>query len=247
MSPLANIVKETANLILPHSFHICWKNIVEVTPWYLYQDFARLLPVSPDPKNRLEKAMRWFYDKTDKILQQKLAHRQGWYCHLPHPEMVYTHHQDEREPDEGQFDDEDLGREVFDPLETPTVTPVQDKENVTMTLTVPDPEGDQKTASSQEAGVGDAPSSQDKCCFPTFTSPSYCQEEIASQGEPEYPSSLPELLSHTPGNTPRITPKMTLRTTPKTMPQASPNRPSPKKPSLRGHTRGAGNSPSGKG
>ena len=128
---------------------------------------------------------------------------------------------------------------MIDPLETPTVTPVQDEENVT--------KDNQSTASGQGIGMEDAPSSQDKCRFPTFTSPSYRQEEIASQGEPDYPSSLPELLSCMPGNTPRATPKPSPRTTPKPTPQTSPSRPSPTKPSVRGHIRGTGNSPSGRG
>ena len=53
ISPLANVVKETANLILPEGFHIRWKNAVEDTPWYHHRDFAKLLPASPDPVNRL--------------------------------------------------------------------------------------------------------------------------------------------------------------------------------------------------
>ena len=38
-------------------------------------------------------------------------------------------------------------------------------------------------------------SSQEKHCYPTFTSPSYQQEEVASHGEPEHVSGMPELLS----------------------------------------------------
>ena len=189
--------------------------------------------------------MRLFNDKTDRILQRNLARKQEWTCHLPAPETVYTHRPERDEPAEGQFNDEDLGREVFNPLETLMVTPVQDEENITTTPTVPN--GDQSTTSGQGIGVEDAPSSQDKRHFPTFTSPSYRQEEIASQGEPDYPSSLPELLSCMPGNTPRATPKSSPRMTPKPTPQTSPNQPSPTKPSLRERIRGAGNSPSGRG
>ena len=179
------MVKETANLILPEGFRICWKNIVEDTPWYRHRDFKRLLPVFPDPKNRLEKAMRLFHDKTDRILQRNLAWKQEWARRSPAPETVYTHHLEKDEPTEGQFDDEDLGREVINPLETLMVTPIQDEENVT--------KDDQSTASGQGIGMEDAPSSQDKCRFPMFTSPSYRQEGIASQGEPDYPSSLAAL------------------------------------------------------
>ena len=50
MSPLANVVKETANLILLEGFRVCWKNIVEDTLWYHHRDFAQLLPVSPKPR-----------------------------------------------------------------------------------------------------------------------------------------------------------------------------------------------------
>ena len=80
--------------------------------------------------------------------------------------------------------------------------------------------------------------------FPTFTSPRYQQEEIASQGDP---ADMPELLPRTPGTTPKVTPKLSPRTTPKTTPQSSPNRPSPTKSVLRGRTHGAVNSPSGRG
>ena len=50
----------------------------------------------------------------------------------------------------------------------------------------------------------DVPTPQAPRHFPTFTSPSYRQEEIASQGDP---ADMPELLPMTPGITPKATPK----------------------------------------
>ena len=240
ISPLANIVKETANLILPEGFRICWKNVVEDTPWYRHRDFARLLPVSPEPVNRLEKAMRLFHEKTDKILRQNWANRQGWISRSPVAETINTRRPEEDEPIAGQFDDEDLGHDMFDPLETAMTTPVQNEGNATTV-----PLEHQPATPSQE--VEDVPMSQAKRRFPTFTSPRYRQDEIASWEEPACPPGMPELLSRTPGTTPRTTPKPSPKTTPKTTPQTSPNRPSPCKSSLRGHTRGAVNSPSGRG
>ena len=126
--------------------------------------------------------MRLFHDKMDQILQRNLACRQEWTRRLPATEMVYTHRPENDEPTDGQFNDEDLGHDVYAPLETLMVTPVQDEGNVTTA-----PEGNQPTAPSQEIDVEDVPTSQDKRRFSTFTTPSYCQEEIVSQGEPEYP------------------------------------------------------------
>ena len=118
--------------------------------------------------------MRLFHEKTDQILQRNWALRQEWIRCSPAAEMIYTRRPEDDEPTAGQFDDEDLGHDVYDPLETPTVTPIQDKGNVTTV-----PEGHQPATSSQE--VEDVPTPQDKRRFPTFTSPRYRQEEIASQ------------------------------------------------------------------
>ena len=95
--------------------------------------------------------MQLFHEKTDGILQKTVALRQGWAHHSPAPEMIYSCRPERDEPAEGQFDDEDLSREVYDPLETPTITPVQDEENVMTTSTAT--KGDQSTASSQETAV----------------------------------------------------------------------------------------------
>ena len=70
ISPLANVVKETANLILPEGFHIYWKNVVEDTPWYRHRNYASLIAVSLAPVNRLEKAMKLYHDKTSEILEK---------------------------------------------------------------------------------------------------------------------------------------------------------------------------------
>ena len=240
ISPLANVVKETANLILPEGFHIRWKNVVEDTPWYRHRDFAKLLPASPDPVNRLEKAMRLYHEKTDKNLRRTQASRQGQASHSPVAEAINTRRPEEIEPITGQFDDEDLGHDVIDPLETPMTTPVQDEGQASTAPLEPQP-----ATSSQE--VENVPTSQARRSYPTFTSPHYRQEEIAGREEPAYPPGMPELLSRTPGTTPKTTPKPSPKTTPKVTPQTSPNRPSPCKSSLRGRARGAVNSPSGHG
>ena len=104
--------------------------------------------------------MRLFHEKMDRILQKTVTHRQEWIRHSPATETVYSRRSERDEPAEGQFDDEDLSREVYDPLKTPTVIPVQDKENITMTSTAT--KGDQSTTSGQEVGMEDVPSSQDK-------------------------------------------------------------------------------------
>ena len=153
ISPLANVVKETANLILPEGFHIRWKNVVEDTPWYHHRDFAKLLPASPDPVNRLEKAMRLYHEKMDKKLRRTQASRQGWASHSPIAEAIDTCRPEEIEPITGQFDDEDLDHDVFDPLETPMTTPVQDEGQASTV-----PLESQPATSSQE--VENAPTSQ---------------------------------------------------------------------------------------
>ena len=155
ISPLANVVKETANLILPEGFHICWKNVVEDMPWYRHRDFAKLLPASPDPVNRLEKVMRHYHEKTDKKLRRTWASRQGQASHLPVAEAIDTRCLEEIEPITGQFDDEDLDHDVFDPLETPTTTPVQDEGQASTA-----PLESQSATLSQE--VENAPTSQAK-------------------------------------------------------------------------------------
>ena len=231
---MANVVKETANLILP-GFHIYWKNIVEDTPWYRHRDYASLIAVSPAPVNRLEKAMKLYHEKTTEILAKNKASRQKWLPRSPAIEASCSRCREVDEPVTGQFDDEDLSRGVYDPLETPTTTPVQDEE----TAMTEQPEA--PPAVANQPGE-DVPTPKVLRRFPTFTSPRYRQEEIASQGGP---ADMPELLPRTPGTTPKVTPKPSPKTTPKAMPQSSPVRPSPTKSVLRGRTRGAVNSPSG--
>ena len=75
--PLAEIVKETANLILPDGFQIHWKHVVED------------MPVVAQPSNHLEKAMLLFHQKTGKILKEQVARCQMPAYHSPHPEVVY--------------------------------------------------------------------------------------------------------------------------------------------------------------
>ena len=239
MSPLANVVKETANSILPEGFRIYWKNVVEDTPWYLHRIYANLIAVSPQPVNRLEKAMKLYHQKTSEILEKTRAKRRGWTPRSPAVEFSHTRPLEESKVVAGQFDDENenLGRDVIDPLETPTTTPVQDEETVTTEQS--EPPVAEKAPMSQNAST---PQSTRR--FPTFTSPSYRQEEIASQGDP---TDMPELLSRTPGTTPKNTPGPSPRTTPRITPVSSPNRPSPVVSSLRGRHRGAVNSPSGRG
>ena len=174
--------------------------------------------------------------------------RQGRASHLPVAETTDAHRPEEIEPITGQFDNEDLDHDVFDPLEMPTTTPVQDEGQAPTAPLEP-----QSATSSQ--GVENAPMSQAKQSYPMFTSPRYRQEEIAGWEEPAYPPGMPELLSRTPGTTPKTTPGTTPRTmpkpspktTPKVTPQTSPNRSSPCKLSLRGCAHGAVNSPSGLG
>ena len=220
--------------------------------------------MSPDPVNRLEKAMRLYHEKMEKKLRRTWASRQGRALHSPVAETTDAHRPEEIEPITGQFDDEDLDHNVFDPLEMPMTTPVQDEGQAPTALLEP------QTATSSQ-GVENAPTSQAKQSYPTFTSPRYWQEEIAGWEEPAYPPGMPELLSRTPGTTPKTTPgttpKTTLGTTPKTThgttpkttskpspkttpkvtPQTSPNQSSPCKSLLRGHARGTVNSPSGLG
>ena len=236
ISPLANVVKETANLILPEGFHIYWKNVVEDTPWYHHREYARLMAVSPAPVNRLEKAMKLYHEKTSELLEKNRAKR-PWLPRSPAAETSYSHRPEEGEPVTGQFDNEDLGHDVYDPLETSMTPPVQDKETA-----VTEPPESQLATVTQP--TQDVPTPQGTRQFPTFTSPRYRQEEIASQGDP---ADMPELLPRTPGTTPKTTPKPSPRTTPQVTPMSSPNRPSPVKSSLRGHQRGAVNSPSGRG
>ena len=204
-------------MILPEGFCIYWKNVVEDTPWYRHRDYTSLIAVSPAPVNRLEKAMRLYHDKTTEILEKNRANKQKWLSRSPATETSYSHHPEVGEPVTGQFDDEDLSHDMYDPLETPTMTPVQDE----VTSTMEKPESRPATANQP---TEDVLTPQTPHRYPTFTSPSYRQEEIASQGDP---TDMPELLPMTPGITPKAMPKPSPRTTPKAMPQASPNRPSP--------------------
>ena len=215
ISPLANVVKETANLILPEGFHIYWKNVVEDTPWYRHRDYANLIAVSPAPVNRLEKAMRLYHEKTSEILEKTRAKRRGWLPRSPATEPSHSRHLEEDEPVTGQFDDEDLGQDVYDPLETSTMTPVQDEETVVT-------ERPESQLAAEIQPTQNVPTPQGTRRFPTFTSPRYRQEEIASQGDP---ADMPELLPRTPGTTPKTTPRPSPGMTPKVTPMSSPNRP----------------------
>ena len=235
VSPLATVVKETANLILPEGFCIYWKNVVEDTPWYRHRDYGSLIAVSPAPVNRLEKAMKLYHDKTSQILEKNRAKKREWLPCSPATEISHSHRPEGSEPVAGQFDDEDLGRDVLDPLGTPTTRPVQDEE--TAETGRPEPQSATVTEPTRNA-----PTPQGARRFPTFTSPRYRQEEIASQGDL---AGMPALVPITPGNTPKTTPRPSPRMTPKVTPTSSPNRPSPGTSSLRGRQRGAVNSPSG--
>ena len=107
--------------------------------------------------------MRLYHEKTDKKLRRTWASRQGRASHLPVAETIDTHRPEEIEPITGQFDDEDLDHDVFDPLETPMTTPVQDEGQASIA-----PPESQSATSSQE--VGNAPTSQAKRSYLTFTS-----------------------------------------------------------------------------
>ena len=196
-----------------------------------------MMAVSPAPVNRLEKAMKLYHEKMTEILAKNKANRQKWLPRSPAIEASCSCHREVDEPVTGQFNDEDLSRDVYDPLQTPTTTPVQDEETA-MT------EQPESLPAATNQPIEDAPTPTASRRFPTFTSPRYWQEEIASQGDP---ADMPELLPRTPGTTPRVTPKPSPKTTPKATPQTSPDRPSLVKSSLRGRTRGAVNSPSGRG
>ena len=171
------------------------------------------------------------------MLEKTRAKRREWTPRSPVVEPSYTQPREEDEPVAGQFDDENLDQDVYNPLETPTTTPVQDEETVVTER--PEPQVTAEIQTSQNA-----PTPQSARRFPTFTSPRYRQEEIASQGDP---ADMPELLSRTPGTTPKTTPGPSPGTTPKVTPISSPNRPSPVMSSLRGRHQGAVNSPSGRG
>ena len=181
--------------------------------------------------------MKLYHDKTSEILEKNRVKRQGSLSCSPATETSYSHCPEGGEPVTGQFDDEDLGHDVIDPLETSTTTPVQDEE----TAVTGQPESQLAAVTQPTQNV---PTPQGTRRFPTFTSPRYRQEEIASQGDPK---DMPELLPRTPGTTPKTTPRPSLGTTPKVTPMSSPNRPSPVKSSLRGRQHGAVNSPSGRG
>ena len=116
ISPLANVVKETANLILPEGFRIYWKNVVEDMPWYRHRDYANLIAVSPAPVNRLEKAIKLYHEKTSEILERTRAKRREWTPRSPATESSRSRPLEEDKPVAGQFDDEDLGQDVIRPV-----------------------------------------------------------------------------------------------------------------------------------
>ena len=124
MSLLAKLVKDTANRILPSGFHISWKHVIQQTLWYWYQDFCQLLSVTTShPKHHLEEVMLQHHKKVEKLL------RDQWHRELcpAHPRMRY-HQQPIATPVRGHFDlDDNLGKDPYDPLKTPTGMPIQDK------------------------------------------------------------------------------------------------------------------------
>ena len=212
---------------------------MEDTPWYRHRDFARLLPVSP-VVNLLEKAMKLYHEKMDEILKKNKASRQQWLPRSPAAETVTTCCPEENEPVAGQFDDEDLGRGVYDPLETPMTTPVQD-EGSAMT----EQQEHQPATSNQE--VEDTLKPQAPHRFPTFTSPRYRKKRLlVRKNRRIHQACLNCFLGHM-GLPRRLRPKPSPWTTPKTTPQMSPNWLLPSKSSLRGRPRGAVNSLSGRG
>ena len=231
MLPLVSVIKETANLILPNGFQIHWKHVVDDMPWYRHWDYAYLLPVSPGPTNCLEKGMLLFHQKTDKILKEQIARCHMLTYHSPHPKIIYQHTETKSRPKEGQFENEDLAENVYNPLEFPTMTPVQDEgpaivgEATHVEVTQPAVvEEENKTMGQGDDSAGNAPSSQKKHHYNTFTSPGYRQEEIASRGEAKHVSGMPELLSRMPGMMPRATPSA--------LPKSSLKRPLPHTPLL---------------
>ena len=74
--------------------------------------------------------MRLYHKKTSEILEKTRAKRREWLPRSPATESSRSRHLEEDEPVAGQFDDENLGQDVYDPLETSTTTPVQDEETV---------------------------------------------------------------------------------------------------------------------
>ena len=121
MSALAKLVKDMANYVLPSGFQISWKHIVQQTPWYHCQDFCRLLAVTQSrTRNHLEETVMQHHNKTMKLLcDQKCGDsRSTRQREEPCCEPIDM-------PTSGQFDlDEDLEVDVYNPLETPTDTPI---------------------------------------------------------------------------------------------------------------------------
>ena len=56
---------------------------------------------------------------------------------LPHPEIEYQHIETKSQPVEVQFEEEDLGENVYNPLGTPAVMPVQDKDPTVVKEAIP--------------------------------------------------------------------------------------------------------------
>ena len=100
---------------------------------------------------------------------------------------------------EGQFDD--LGQDPYDPLKTPTNTPIQDESimpvqddtvgNTTMSTVVTEEENHLLDNVS-------VVSSQGKRRQANFTSPTYCQEELLNRGDvTDFSSDIPSRSVHT--------------------------------------------------
>ena len=134
MSALAKLVKDTANCILPSGFRISWKHIVQQTPWYQYRDYHQLLAITPKhSRHCLEEAMLQHHNKMAKLLKEQTRRD-------PCPVHPKKDHQWEPVdiPARGQFDlDDDLEVDVYNLLETPTDTPIQDESTTPVLEDVP--------------------------------------------------------------------------------------------------------------
>ena len=126
---------------------------------------------------------------------------------------------------------------ILTPIQDEDVTPIQDDIPTEATIPIATAKED-RPLDQEDDHTSIISSSQEKHCFLTFTSPSYCQEEVASHGEPEHIRDMPELLAQMPGTMPKVMPAtsamLTPQATPKTMPKLSPKRPVSSTLSLQG-------------
>ena len=142
--------------------------------------------VTPCPKQHLEEVMLHYHKKVCQLLKHSrhscLSHSQSSRRNPPPPPIV------SETPIEGQFDD--LGQDPYDPLKTPTNTPIQDKsitpvqddtvENTTMSTVVTEEENCLLDDEDDNASIV---SSQGKRRQANFTSPMYHQEELLNHGD----------------------------------------------------------------